>query len=337
METPLVINDPSQVAEARSHAALVARLHGFSEELGAKAALVVTEAATNLLKYGGGGTILTRPYAEIDHAGIEVLALDRGPGMAHLDISTQDGHSTSGSLGLGLGGIQRVSSFHEIYTGDSLGTAILARLRSDQAVEPAGRPRQWLTVGGLSTPKVGEESCGDAWATRWVAGALWVTAVDGLGHGPQAARASHEAVRVFQEANPDATPYDVIRAAHGALKATRGAVMAVAVIRPVLGSFEFAGVGNISTALIKPGELRRLPSTDGTVGYSVRTIREQSYSWEPGSILALSTDGLSTRWNLAGHPGLQRRHPALIASVLHRDFSRTNDDATIVVVKDEQA
>jgi len=51
----------------------------------------------------------------------------------------------------------------------------------------------------------------------------------------------------------------------------------------------------------------------------------------------LSTDGLSTRWNLAGHPGLQRRNAALIAGVLHRDFSRGNDDATIVVVKDEQA
>lgn len=113
--------------------------------------------------------------------------------------------------------------------------------------------------------------------------------------------------------------------------------MAVAVIRPVLGSFEFAGIGNISTVLITPDELRRLPSTDGTVGYSVRTIREQSYPWVPGSILALSTDGLSTRWNLAAHPGLHRRHPALIAGVIHRDFSRTNDDATIVVVKDEQA
>jgi len=337
METPLVVNDPTQVAEARRHAALVAQLHGFSEELGAKAALIVTEAATNLIKYGGGGTILTRPYAEIDHTGIEILALDRGPGMSHLDISTLDGHSTSGSLGLGLGGIGRVSSFHEIYTGESLGTAILARLRSDQAVEPAGRPRQWLTAGGISTPKTGQESCGDAYATRWVSGALWVTVVDGLGHGPQAARAAQEALRVFETADADATPYSVIRAAHTALKASRGAVMAVAVIRPVLGSFEFAGVGNISTALITPDGLRRLPSTDGTVGYSVRTIREQSYPWQPGSILALSTDGLSTRWNLAGHPGLQRRNAALIAGVLHRDFSRGNDDATIVVVKDEQA
>ncbi|MFC4273724.1 SpoIIE family protein phosphatase [Achromobacter aloeverae] len=337
METPLVIQELSQVAQARQHAALVAQTHGFSEALSAKVALIVTEAATNLIKYAGGGTILTRPYAEIDHVGLEVLVLDRGPGMAHPETSARDGYSTGGTLGLGLGGIARASSFHEIYTSEKLGTAILARVRSDQPVEPAGRPGQWLTVSGLSVPKAGQESCGDAWATRWVAGALWVTAVDGLGHGPQAARAAHEAIRVFEQADASATPYDVIRNAHVALKATRGAVMAVAVIRPVLGSFEFAGIGNISTLLITPEEVRRLPSTDGTVGYSVRTIREQSYPWVPGSVLALSTDGLSTRWNLAGHPGLQQRHPALIASVIHRDFWRASDDATIVVVKDEQA
>ncbi|ALM84649.1 SpoIIE family protein phosphatase [Bordetella sp. N] len=335
MEAPIVVNESSQVAEARRHAVSVGKALGFSEELTGRAALIVTEAATNLLKYGGGGTILTRPYADIDSTGLEILVLDKGPGIADPAASQRDGHSTGGTLGLGLGGIARQSHFHEIYT-DEKGTAILARVRSDEPAPAASRPRQWLNVGGLSTPLAGQEACGDAWASRWEAGALWVTMVDGLGHGPQAARAAHEALRVFQAASVTATPSEVLRAAHAALRSTRGAVMAVAVIRPMLGAFTFAGIGNISAQLISPSETRRLPSTDGTVGYSVRSIREQSYTWEPGSMLAMSTDGLSTRWTMAGHPGLQRRHPSLIAGVLHRDFSRSNDDATIVVVKDEQ-
>jgi hypothetical protein len=42
---------------------------------------------------------------------------------------------------------------------------------------------------------------------------------------------------------------------------------------------------------------------------------------------------LSTRWNLNRHPGLIQHHPSLIAAVLHRDFARDTDDATVVVVK----
>jgi serine/threonine protein phosphatase PrpC len=72
---------------------------------------------------------------------------------------------------------------------------------------------------------------------------------------------------------------------------------------------------------------------DGTVGYSVRTIREQSYSWTPSSMLVLASDGLSTRWNLAEQAGLLTRHPSLVAAVLHRDYARGLDDASVAVVK----
>ena len=47
----------------------------------------------------------------------------------------------------------------------------------------------------------------------------------------------------------------------------------------------------------------------------------------------MNSDGLSSKWNLSGHPGLLGRHPMLIAAVLHRDFSRNTDDATVVVVR----
>jgi anti-sigma regulatory factor (Ser/Thr protein kinase) len=333
METPISVTESSQVSEARRHAMLVAQNSGFSESLQSRAALVMTEAATNLVKYGRDGYVLVRPYPEPAGRGLEILALDRGPGIAHLGQSVSDGFSTGGSLGVGLGAISRLSSRFDIYTTGSAGTAILARLDDPPQAGAWPPSRSALEVGGLSTAKVGQESCGDAWSSRWVRGAFWVAAVDGLGHGPQAATAALEAMRVFHQGGPESTPYDILRAAHQALKHTRGAVMAVAVIRPVLGTMEFAGVGNIAAALIQDQGQRRLPSMDGIVGYSIRAIREQSYTWTPSSMLILASDGLSSRWNLGADQALASRHPSLVAGVLHRDFSRSGDDATVVVVK----
>ncbi|WP_144630880.1 ATP-binding SpoIIE family protein phosphatase [Bordetella genomosp. 13] len=333
METPISVVESSQVSQARRHARDVAQAHGLSEDLQGKVALVVTEAATNLVKYGRNGYIIARAYEDGAEAGMEVLALDSGPGMPDTRLSLNDGYSTGGSLGVGLGTIARLSSCFEIYSTDDRGTALLSRLRDERRPTAAPSRDFGLAVSGLSVAKEGQEACGDAWTFRRMDGALWVMAVDGLGHGPHAATASAAAVRVLHDSAPDATPYDVLRAAHKALKATRGAVMAVAAIRPVIGTMEFAGVGNITAALVEGDNQRRLPSTDGIVGYGVHSIREQSYAWSARSMLVLTSDGLSSRWNLAGQTALAARHPSLVAGVMHRDHSRSNDDATVVVVK----
>lgn len=337
METPISVIESSQVSQARRHALDVAQAHGLSEALQGKAALVVTEAATNLVKYGRDGYIIARAYEDGGETGMEVLALDRGPGMPDARLSLNDGYSTGGTLGVGLGAIARLSHQFEIHSTDEHGTALLARLRDEQR-PAAARPRDsGLTVSGLSVAKEGQEACGDAWTCRHVDGTLWVMAVDGLGHGPHAATAAAAAVGVLHDSPATASPYDVLRAAHKALKTTRGAVMAVAAIRPIIGTMEFAGVGNITAALIEDGQQRRLPSTDGIVGYGIHAIREQSYAWMARSMLVMTTDGLSSRWNLAGQTTLAARHPSLVAGVMHRDHSRSNDDATVVIVKARQS
>ncbi|OZI20884.1 hypothetical protein CAL26_25835 [Bordetella genomosp. 9] len=335
METPISVTEQSQVAEARRQAVATAKNNGLSETLQNRAALVITELATNLVKYGRGGEVIVRPCPTPGEAGLEILALDKGPGIASIEQSMNDGYSSGSSLGVGMGSIARLSSHVDIYTSQGTGTAILARLLEETAPDAAAPParRRPIEVSGLATAKAGQESCGDAWSARWADGAFWVVAVDGLGHGPQAAYAATQAVAVFHQADGTATPYEVVRAAHKELKHTRGVVMAVAVVRPMLGTMEFAGIGNISAVLIQDHEQRRLPSMDGTVGYSVRAIREQSYTWTPSSVLVLASDGLSSRWNLAQQASLLARHPSLIAGVMHRDFARSTDDATVVVAK----
>jgi anti-sigma regulatory factor (Ser/Thr protein kinase) len=337
MEATLTLADQSGVAEARRVSIQIAQSLGFSEKYQADAALVVTEAATNILKYAGRGEISLRPYREgaMDRQqGLEVVALDRGPGIANLDLAQRDGFSTGGSLGAGLGTMVRLSSQFDIYSTEGGGTALLARIAGVKMPVPAqGQRPPGYEFGARSTPKAGQIVCGDAWSVRSVQGKLGIALLDGLGHGPLASEAAVRAVGIFQDSGGGDTPADVLRRAHEGLKSTRGAVMAVALFDPSTASVSFAGVGNIVGIVVTGEVTQHLLSTDGTVGYNMRLVRESTLDWKPGSVLIATTDGLSTRWNLNRHPGLMQRHPSLIASVLHRDFARDTDDATVVVVK----
>ena len=69
------------------------------------------------------------------------------------------------------------------------------------------------------------------------------------------------------------------------------------------------------------------------MGYQSRSLKMEEHPWNAGCTLVLSSDGIATRWNLSRYPGLANRHPALIASVIHRDFARDTDDATLLVAK----
>ena len=92
----------------------------------------------------------------------------------------------------------------------------------------------------MSIPLAGEEVCGDSWAIDDADGRAVVLVADGLGHGPQAAEAAREAVRVFRETAP-LGPAEVIRMAHAALRSTRGAALAVGASTVSEGKFSSPG------------------------------------------------------------------------------------------------
>src|SRR5436853_5031629 len=102
------VSEASQVAEARRAAASLAQKTGMDETVAGKLAIVVTEAATNLVKHGGGGSILLSAHERRGASGVEMLAIDKGPGMADIHRCAGDGYSTAGSPGNGLGAIARL-------------------------------------------------------------------------------------------------------------------------------------------------------------------------------------------------------------------------------------
>lgn len=221
----LAINDATMAGEARRAAVALAGRLGFDETERGKVAIVATEAATNLSKHATGGEIVILGLESGTIGGVDVLALDRGPGMSNVDRCRSDGYSTAGSPGAGLGAMARLSAPFDIHSLPGLGTASVARLWAKP--RPEGRTLCGLDFGAVSIPLAGEEVCGDSWAIDDADGRAVVLVADGLGHGLQAAEAAREAVRVFRETAP-LGPAEVIRMAHAALRSTRGAALAVA-------------------------------------------------------------------------------------------------------------
>lgn len=322
----LAVEDSSQVATARRVATVLAARLGFDEAAAGRVALATTELATNLLKHAGRGEILLGATGAPGHRLIDVLALDRGSGMANVAQCFEDGYSTAGSPGTGLGAVRRLAATLDVYSRP-LGTAILARMNG----EP-GPPRGPVSVAGLSVPCHGEDVCGDAW-DREVRGAVTsLLVVDGLGHGRGAAEAALECVRAFRQA-AGAPPAARVEALHGALRATRGAAIAVAELDTAARLVRFAGLGNVVGSVYGEGPVRHLVSHHGTAGHTARRITEYTYPFPARSVLVMHSDGVASLRDLDPYPGLLERDPVLVAAVLYRDFSRRRDDATVVVAR----
>lgn len=329
------IRDPGDVGEARRAAVALAAGAGFSETDQGKVALVTTEAGTNIVKHGKSGQIIlgSFPTGSRGH-GVEVLALDRGPGMQDVARCLQDGYSTAGSPGTGLGAIVRLSNEFDIHSTPGAGTVLVARvLPSERAT--ASRPCEGLQVGVICLPVYGEHVPGDAWDHAASSERAISMVVDGLGHGPLAAQAAQEALRVFS-GNSGRSPDDIVQMLHTVLRSTRGAAVAIAEIRATERKLRFCGVGNIAARACTALGSKSFVSQNGTAGLEIRRTRLFEYDWPEHAHLIMHSDGLATRWDLQKYPGILARDPSVIAGVLYRDYARGHDDVTVLVARERE-
>ncbi|MFO1498791.1 MAG: ATP-binding SpoIIE family protein phosphatase [Verrucomicrobiota bacterium] len=324
----IMLTDHSGVGEARRMAADLIRGLSFDDTQAGKVSIVVTELAGNIIKHAARGLLLFRQLSDEQAPGLEVLALDKGPGMADVNRCLEDGYSTAGSPGTGLGAIARLSNLFEIYSLPEKGTAAVAHVSA--SARP--KPRSPIVAGAVCLPKDGQRDCGDSWAVQVDQERALILMADGLGHGTLAARAADEAVRVFRQ-NLRGHPVEIIEQAHGPLRATRGAGVSVAEWHYQGQLLRYAGVGNIAGVILDGAASRSLVTLGGTVGHELRQLREFSYPCPSSALLILHTDGLFSRWSLGQYPGLIACHPSLIAGVLYRDCTRGTDDVTVVVAR----
>ena len=318
------VEETSQIGQARRVAQQVATSAGFDATDAGRVALIATELATNVLKHARGGEIHVSAVPGIDTRGVEVIAVDRGPGFNLADC-LPDGFSTGGTRGEGLGAVKRQADVMDMYA-DSRGSVVLAR------IYPKGFTRADIRFGASHHALHSEPVSGDGWGMALNADAVEILMVDGLGHGEPAHEAARACINAWRAA-PFEEPVTLMGSLDTAMHGSRGGAVAITRFDRKSESLRYAGIGNISAGLHTMDGSRGLASHPGIVGVQARRAQAFDFPDVPGRLLIMHSDGLQSRWSLKDYPGLVTRHPAVIAALLHRDFCRGRDDATVFAIR----
>lgn len=185
-----------------------------------------------------------------------------------------------------------------------------------------------IEVWSASRPFSGEDRNGDAWACWETPSGIRVAVIDGLGHGPRAAAAAAELERLLVEAADCGLEQLVERAAQRS-RGSRGAVAMLVEVRE--RELSFVGVGNVEGRLLQAGREQRLLGARGFFGGPVGRARPQVLPLEPDWTLYLYTDGVSSRFPLAGPE--DGREPQDVVDAILEGYGRATDDATVVMVR----
>ena len=337
--------DPSLPTSARRAAAALAGRVGMAAARVSEVELAVTEAATNLNRHAADGALLFRILRTEHVAALELLVVDSGPGMADVAASLVDGVSTAGTLGIGLGVLDRMADTFDVHSLPGRGTVLVARFWAPRPGADGKPPPGEPAVAGVTRPISGETVCGDVWTARLDEAdpaaphgphaadpAILLMLCDGLGHGPLAAAASAKARAAFHRSRAG-QPQEILREMHAALAGSRGGAAAVARIEPATKTILYCGVGNISGFVVTPEARSALLSAPGIVGHLLPRLRVFEQPLPEGSALIMHSDGLTERWSPKTLPGLLRHGPAVIAGQLLREAGVRRDDASVVVAK----
>jgi anti-sigma regulatory factor (Ser/Thr protein kinase) len=326
----LTVQDAGAVGAVRRAAVALGDELGLSQPRLADLAIVAAEMASNLYKHTTDGIALVQAVRRRGVGGVEILAIDKGPGMRDISASVVDGQSTVGTLGIGLGAIRRQSSEYDAYSWPGFGTVIAATVWANGAVPP---DLGGFAARGIVRPMSGEEVSGDGYGIRASgAGHLQIMLCDGLGHGPLAAAAARAAEAEFREA-PEAGPKDLLEHIHRRLGHTRGAVVTVVEVDPEHDRLRFAGVGNVAGSIVDGAQRRMMMAQPGIAGHARPHVREIELPCPPGALVVLHSDGVVDRWSLSDQPGLAERSPVVVAATILRDAGTRRDDAAVLVAK----
>jgi anti-sigma regulatory factor (Ser/Thr protein kinase) len=329
----LKVPERSYVAGAKKEIHRLALQAGFGQKKIDEIDILASELGTNLVKHAKEGEIVAGILSDRQGTGLELIGIDNGPGISDPERMMQDGISTAGTLGQGLGAIRRLSDHFEIYSQKGWGTVLLSRVYLDKGVEES-KPRQLLTVRSLVVAKPGETVSGDGFDGYKAAnGTFRLLAADGLGHGIEANRAVREAVAAFREYESD-SPVAILRHLHESIRKTRGMVAAVVIIDPVRKIWKFCGIGNISTRFTGVHQARSYLSYNGIVGHNIPgSLYDQEVSQQDYQQVTLCSDGIRSRWQQNRLPDIGRQDLIVQAAALYKDFARGNDDMSIIIGK----
>jgi anti-sigma regulatory factor (Ser/Thr protein kinase) len=303
---------------------------GFSAPALDDLAIIVVELASNLVKHRTRhGRIEARPANDFLRQGIEIVSSDDGPGIPDPAMMENDGVSTRGTNGSGLGAIKRLTDSCEIMSARGSGTRVVCRkwLPLDSASAPAP-----MTVSVRTRCFPGESVCGDQYFVDQSAGVFTACVIDGCGHGRQAMQAATAALQSVKD-NFKKPVSELFQRIHRACQGTRGVAMTFARIDLLRAVYAYAGVGNVALRIFTHNHSQAGVITPGTLGVVLRTVRVVEEAWRCGTTLCLYSDGLSDRWRNECTGELQALPVQAVSEHLLKGYARPDDDVTVLVAR----
>lgn len=306
---------------------------GFDDVTRGKIDIVVSEMASNLVKHAIAGELLVKLLVEGEVYGVEIISVDAGPGMHHPMQMMQDGISTYGSKGEGLGAMKRLSDEFNLYSHPGVGTTLLSRLFKKGSTP---KSKLKLDIGAVRVSYKGDPLCGDAWVFGVHKSTVTLLAADGLGHGEFANEASEGAVNALLKEASLVRPSVLLRNLHQSIRKTRGAVIGIGQISLADNTLTYCGVGNIGGKIIQTDTSKNLLSYNGTVGYIIPNhMNDHVFDWGAQTVFVMHSDGVKSRWDFTKYPGLNKCDSTVIAATLYKDNGRATDDTLVVVAKNK--
>ncbi len=303
---------------------------GFEERESEEIVLSVSELASNVVKHAMRGTVTLTPLANGGRTGVQIESVDSGPGIADIEQAMTDGFSTVGSLGYGLGTVNRLMDEFDITSQPGAGVHIVCR-RWVRIVEPSTMPCP-LSFGAATRPHPKMGLNGDAFVIKqWGESAL-VGVIDGLGHGQWANRAAQTARR-YVESHFEQPLGEIFRGVGRACRPTRGVVMALARFDWIQEKLTFASVGNIEAHFFNCAEPVKFIIRRGVLGLNAPNPVVTEHHWELGNIIVLHSDGVRVHWRWEDFPELVEESATVTAQRLLHALAKDEDDSTVVVVR----
>ncbi len=319
------VADAASVSSARERVRACSAGAGLGTVAAEALATAASELANNQLRHARGGRMAVRSVRRLAVAGVEVVAADRGPGIADPAAAVAGAGPGAGpGLGAGLAAARRLT--HELDLDVRQGEGSCLRVRTFAA--PVARSE----VALLGRALAGERINGDDGLVVRGETSLLVAVADGLGHGPEARAASSRAMAAIH-AEPSAPLTELLTRAAAAVEGTRGVVLALVRLDLATREVEHLGVGDVRVAVQGPSGTALLPGVPGSLtgrpGARLR-MRPARATLSPHGALFLCTDGL--RSGAAPRPG-PTPEVVRLASELVADFARGTDDLLVVTVR----
>ncbi len=185
-----------------------------------------------------------------------------------------------------------------------------------------------VTFGIAQRLCAGETVCGDGYLVRELENGALVSVVDGLGHGPIAGEAATAFTDTLQ-LDVTGSVQKLMEEANRRLSGTRGAAAAILRLDEDARAVHFTGVGNIEMHHVADVKMQPV-CAPGIVGHRVRKFLTFDFELPDDVLIALCSDGISSRLRLSEYAHLE---PQEIADALLEDHGKSHDDATCVVMR----